>query len=65
MASIGSGNKSVIFGYLEDYKVVTTGLDVAVSSDAQFEKDVTVFRYTTRVDGQLAHDSHVKFLTTS
>ena len=65
MASIGSGNKSVIFGYLADYKVVTTGLDVAVSSDAKFEEDVTVFRYTTRVDGKLAHDSHVKFLTTS
>ena len=65
MASIGSGQKSVIFGYLNDYKVVTTGLDVAVSSDAKFEEDVTVFRYTTRVDGKLAHDSHVKFLTTS
>lgn len=65
MASIGSANKSVIFGYLEDYKVVTTGLEVAVSSDAKFEEDVTVFRYTTRVDGALAHDSHVKFLTTS
>jgi len=65
MASVGSGNKSVIFGYLADYKVVTTGLDVAVSADAQFEKDVTVFRYTTRVDGKLAHASHVKYLTTS
>jgi HK97 family phage major capsid protein len=65
MASVGSGNKSVIFGYLADYKVVTTGLDVAVSADAQFEKDTTVFRYTTRVDGNLAHASHVKYLTTS
>lgn len=65
MASVGSGVKSVIFGYLEDYKVVTTSLDVAVSTDAQFEKDVTVFRYTTRVDGNLAHASHVKYLTTS
>jgi len=65
MSSVGSGVKSVIFGYLNDYKVVTTGLDVAVSTDAQFEKDVTVFRYTTRVDGNLAHASHVKYLTTS
>jgi HK97 family phage major capsid protein len=65
MSSVGSGVKSVIFGYLADYKVVTTGLDVAVSTDAQFEKDVTVFRYTTRVDGNLAHASHVKYLTTS
>jgi HK97 family phage major capsid protein len=65
MASVGSGVSSVIFGYLSDYKVVTTGLDVAVSTDAQFEKDVTVFRYTTRVDGNLAHASHVKYLRTS
>jgi HK97 family phage major capsid protein len=65
MASVGSGNKSVIFGYLADYKVVTTGLDVAVSADAQFEEDVTVFRYITRVDGNLAHASHVKYLETS
>jgi HK97 family phage major capsid protein len=65
MSAVGSGVKSVIFGYLNDYKIVTTSLDVAVSSDAQFEKDVTVFRYTTRVDGNLAHASHVKFLTTS
>lgn len=65
MASVGSGVSSVIFGYLNDYKVVTTGLDVAVSTDAQFEKDVTVFRYTTRVDGNLAHASHVKYLQTS
>lgn len=65
MASVGSGVKSVIYGFLNDYKVVTTGLEVAVSADAQFEKDVTVFRYSTRVDGNLAHASHVKFLTTS
>ena len=65
LQSVGSGNKSVIFGYLNDYKVVTTGLDVAVSTDAQFEEDSTVFRYITRVDGNLAHASHVKYLTTS
>jgi HK97 family phage major capsid protein len=65
MSSVGSGVKSVIFGYLPDYKVVSTGIDLAVSSEAQFEKDVTVFRYTTRVDGNLAHASHVKYLTTS
>jgi HK97 family phage major capsid protein len=65
MSSVGSAAKSVIFGYLADYKVVTTGLDVAVSTDAKFEEDVTVFRYTTRVDGNLAHASHVRYLTTS
>jgi HK97 family phage major capsid protein len=66
MSSVGSGVKSVVFGYLQDYKVVLAGgLDVAVSTDAQFEKDITVFRYSTRVDGNLAHASHVKYLTTS
>jgi HK97 family phage major capsid protein len=65
MLAVGSGVKSVIFGHLPSYKVATTGLDVAVSSDAQFEKDVTVYRWTYRVDGKLSHASHVKYLTTS
>jgi HK97 family phage major capsid protein len=65
MAAVGSGVKSVIFGHLPSYKVATTGLDVAVSQDAQFEKDVTVYRWTYRVDGKLSHASHVKYLTTS
>lgn len=65
MSAVGSGVKSVIFGHLPSYKVVTTGLDVAVSQDAQFEKDVTVYRWTYRVDGKLSHASHVKYLTTS
>ena len=65
MAAVGSGVKSVIFGHLPSYKVAQTGLDVAVSDQAQFEKDVTVYRYTIRVDGKLSHASHVKFLTTS
>ena len=65
MSAVGSGVKSVIFGHLPSYKVVSTGLDVAVSTDAQFERDVTVYRWTYRVDGKLSHASHVKFLTTS
>jgi HK97 family phage major capsid protein len=65
MLAVGSGVKSVIFGHLPSYKVAQTGLDVAVSDQAQFEKDVTVYRYTIRVDGKLSHASHVKFLTTS
>lgn len=65
MEAVGSAKKSVIFGHLPSYKVATTGLDVAVSQDAQFEKDVTVYRWTYRVDGKLSHASHVKYLTTS
>ena len=65
MSSVGSGVKSVIYGHLPSYKIVTTGLDFAVSADAQFEKDVTVYRWTYRFDGNLTHSGHVKWLTTS
>lgn len=65
MSAVGSGVKSVLFGHLPSYKIATTGLDFAVSSDAQFEKDVTVYRWTYRFDGNLSHESHVKYLTTS
>ena len=65
MSAVGSGVKSVIFGNLNSYKIATTGLDFAVSADAQFEKDVTVYRWTYRFDGNLSHASHVKYLTTS
>lgn len=65
MSAVGSGVKSVIFGHLPSYKIATTGLDFAVSADAQFEKDVTVYRWTYRFDGNLSHASHVKYLTTS
>lgn len=65
MSNVGSAVKSVIFGNLNSYKIATTGLDFAVSADAQFEKDVTVYRWTYRFDGNLSHSSHVKYLTTS
>ena len=65
MSNVGSGVKSVIFGHLPSYKIATTGLDFAVSADAQFEKDVTVYRWTYRFDGNLTHAGHVKYLTTS
>ena len=65
MSNVGSGVKSVIFGHLPSYKIATTGLDFAVSADAQFEKDVTVYRWTYRFDGNLSHSSHVKYLATS
>lgn len=65
MASVGSGVKSVLFGDLASYKVASTPLSFAVSADAQFENDVTVYRWTLRLDGNISHAAHVKYLTTS
>jgi HK97 family phage major capsid protein len=62
MASIATGAKPVIFGHLPSYKIVTTGLDVAVSSDAYFANDVTAYRFSYRFDGNLTHATHVKYL---
>lgn len=63
MASFGtSGNKFAIFGHLPSYKIVTTGLEVATSTDAYFANDVTAYRFTYRFDGALTHSAHVKFL---
>lgn len=63
MASFGtSGNKFALFGHLPSYKIVTTGLDVATSTDAYFANDVTAYRFTYRFDGALTHSSHVKYL---
>ncbi len=62
MADIGTGAKSVIFGHLPSYKIVTTGLDVATSTDAFFSNDETAYRFTYRFDGKLTHASHVKHL---
>jgi HK97 family phage major capsid protein len=62
MANVGAGAKSVLFGYLPSYKIVTTGLDVATSTDAYFANDVTAYRFTYRMDGALTHASHVKYL---
>ena len=62
MASFGtSGAKFALFGHLPSYKIVTTGLDVATSTDAYFANDVTAYRFTYRFDGNLTHASHVKY----
>lgn len=62
MASFGtSGNKFAIFGHLPSYKIVTTGLEVATSTDAYFANDVTAYRFTYRFDGALTHSAHVKY----
>lgn len=62
MADIATGAKAVVFGHLPSYKIVTTGLEVATSSDAYFANDVTAYRFTYRFDGKLTHASHVKYL---
>jgi HK97 family phage major capsid protein len=62
MADIGAGAKSVVFGHMPSYKIATTGLEVATSSDAYFANDVTAYRFTYRFDGKLTHADHVKYL---
>jgi HK97 family phage major capsid protein len=62
MASIATGAKSVVFGHLPSYKArVAGGLQIAQSSDYAFNTDVTTFRVTMRVDGNLTHAGHVKY----
>ena len=62
MDSIASAKKSVLFGDLRSNKIVTTGLEVSVSSDAYFAQDVTGYRFTYRFDSGLTHAAHVKYL---
>jgi HK97 family phage major capsid protein len=62
MSSPATGVKSVLFGHFPSYKIVTTGLEVATSSDAYFANDVTAYRFTYRFDGNLTHSAHVKYL---
>jgi HK97 family phage major capsid protein len=62
LANIESAAKPVLFGHLPSFKIATTGLDVAVSTDAYFANDVTGYRFTYRVDGGLTHAAHVKYL---
>jgi len=62
MASIATGEKTVLFGHLPSYKIVTTGLEVATSTDAYFANDITAYRFVYRFDGKLTHANHVKHL---
>lgn len=62
MADIATGEKTVLFGHFPSYKLVTTGLDVATSTDAYFANDVTAYRFVYRFDGKLTHAGHVKHL---
>jgi len=62
LASTATAAKSVLFGHLPSYKVrMAGGIQVAQSSDYAFNQDVTTFRVTMRVDGNLTHAGHVKF----
>jgi HK97 family phage major capsid protein len=62
MASIGTGNKSVLFGHLPSYKVrIAGGVNIASSTDYAFNQDLTTWRVLLRVDGDLTHAGHVKY----
>lgn len=63
VASVGTNNFSIGVGHLPSYVArVAGGIQVAQSADYAFDKDVTTFRVTARVDGNLTHASHfVKF----
>lgn len=62
LQNIATTTKPVVFGHLPSYKIVTTGLEVATSTDAYFANDVTAYRFTYRMDGKLTHGAHVKHL---
>jgi HK97 family phage major capsid protein len=62
LAATATNAKSVLFGHLPSYKVrMAGGIQVAQSADYAFNQDVTTFRVTMRVDGNLTHAGHVKF----
>ena len=61
MADTALDAKSVIAGSLDSYKVrLAGGLDVASSTDFAFQNDLTTWRFTMRLDGDLTHASEVK-----
>jgi len=63
VADIGTGNKAVFFGHWPSVKVSTTGLQVAVSTDAYFANDITGYRFTYRLGAGVANGaSHIKYL---
>jgi HK97 family phage major capsid protein len=63
VANVAAGNFSIGVGHLPSYKArLAGGIQVAQSGDYAFDKDLTTFRITARVDGNLTHASHfVKF----
>jgi len=62
MPDIATGAKSVIAGDLASYYVRSVGgIRLDRSDDYQFGSDLTTFRFTYRVDGNLPQTSHIKF----
>ena len=62
MPDIATGAKSVIAGDLASYYVRTVGgIRLDRSDDFQFGSDLTTFRFTMRVDGNLPQTSHIKY----
>jgi HK97 family phage major capsid protein len=61
--TVAAGAFSIGVGHLPSYKArLAGGIQVAQSADYAFDEDVTTFRVTARVDGNLTHASHfVKF----
>jgi HK97 family phage major capsid protein len=60
--AVGVGNKSVLFGHLPSFKArVAGGVQVASSTDFNFNTDVTSYRGLIRVDGALSHATHIGF----
>ena len=62
MPDIATGAKSVIAGDLASYYVRSVGgIRLDRSDDFQFGSDLTTFRFTWRVDGNLPQTSHIKY----
>jgi HK97 family phage major capsid protein len=61
--AVGTGVAgSVLFGHWPSYIARTAGgIQVATSTDYAFNQDVTTFRVTLRVDGNLTHPGHIKY----
>ena len=62
MASVGSANKSVLFGDLKSYmvRIAGGGLQLDRSDEYAFNTGLITFRTQIRVDAALVQPSHVK-----
>ena len=62
MPDIATGAKSIIAGDLASYYVRSVGgIRLDRSDDFQFGSDLTTFRFTWRLDGNLPQTSHIKY----
>jgi HK97 family phage major capsid protein len=60
--AVATGAKSVLFGHLPSFKArVAGGIQVASSTDFNFNTDVTSYRGLIRVDGGLTHATHIGY----